>query len=115
MYTFEGDWNGKINIKARSSGKSELLFDANKKKFPKFVQAIPNQLPTESRRLWKKVTEALAANDIDVATENKRILEVKQRKDAKDRADAGVVYEPAHFTLDNDQNWVYNSLLSNRS
>jgi len=44
--------------------------------------------------LWEKVTISLRTDDIDSATESKRSLEDKQRQDAKQRLESGVVYKP---------------------
>ena len=108
-YSVEGEWNNKM------FSKNECIFDASTcNKFPKFVQQIKDQIPTESRKLWQKVTINLAANNIDQATEAKRELENKQRKDAKDRVENGIVYKPKLFHENSDKNWTYNSLLSDR-
>lgn len=40
----------------------------------KFVRPIDLQAANESRHLWKHVTESLEQNDLDKATEHKRIV-----------------------------------------
>lgn len=54
----------------------------------KRCRPIPQQDPFESRRLWKNVTDALAADDIAKATQEKSILEDSQRKEEKRRKSA---------------------------
>lgn len=110
----DGEWNARMFGK-EAGGKNECLFDAHTcKKFPKHVQSIEGQLETESRRMWRKVTDNLRVNNIDQATEGKRFLEDRQRKDARERAEKDVVYKPRLFVEDADMNWVYKSLLSDR-
>ena len=113
-FSVEGEWNSSMFCK-ENGGKSEPFFDAHTcKKYPKYVQVIDGQLATESRRMWKKVTDNLRVNNIDEATDGKRTLEDKQRKDAKDRVESCSTYKPRLFSADSADNWTYHALLSNR-
>lgn len=49
----------------------------------KRCRPIEKQDPLESRRLWKKVTDALAAENIEKATQEKAFLEENQRREEK--------------------------------
>jgi hypothetical protein len=47
------------------------------------------QLPNESRRFWKGVTEAIVERKFGLATTLKQELEEKQRAKAKEREESG--------------------------
>uniref|UniRef100_A0A8C6SGT4 Uncharacterized protein n=1 Tax=Neogobius melanostomus TaxID=47308 RepID=A0A8C6SGT4_9GOBI len=49
------------------------------------------------RRLWKHVTEALRAGNMDEATEHKRHLEERQRSDERQRTATKTLWTPKHF------------------
>nr|CAB3264585.1 oxysterol-binding protein-related protein 9 [Phallusia mammillata] len=113
--TIDGEWNGQMWANY-STGRSECFFDAKKKmKSRKYVRSLERQEPTESRRLWRKVTVSLETNNIDEATDAKRFLEDRQRQDAKNRLETGTVYKPKLFHEDDCQNWIYNTSLTDRN
>uniref|UniRef100_A0A8C6UWQ5 Uncharacterized protein n=1 Tax=Neogobius melanostomus TaxID=47308 RepID=A0A8C6UWQ5_9GOBI len=59
------------------------------------------------RRLWKHVTEALRAGNMDEATEHKRHLEERQRNDERQRTAIKTPWTPKHFNKQGE-GWVYN-------
>jgi hypothetical protein len=60
------------------------------------------------RRLWAKVSDAIAHNDQTRATEEKFVLESAQRRDAKVRAEQNIDYVPKLFKpTDQDCYFVY--------
>jgi len=65
-----------------------------------YVRPIEEQQDVESRKLWNKVTVALKANDQTVATDEKFALEEEQRRQARDREENGLTYEPRYFRQD---------------
>ena len=95
----------------------------------KFVKSISQQEPTESRRLWKDVTEVrtestcieysniqnLKINDIEKATTGKRRLEQKQRDERKYREENKITYQQKLFTKNAKGDWRYNHELKSRS
>lgn len=114
FFSVEGEWNG-IMFSKTSKGKSDCFIDT--KKMPtvhKVVKKIDLQGDMESRRLWKEVTHNLKTNNIDEATKYKRILEDKQRQDAKYRQQNEIKYETIHFKEDESGNWIYSNSLINR-
>ena len=47
--------------------------------------------------LWRKVSEAIANDDQNAATEEKTVLEEAQRAEARIRKETGVEHKPQHF------------------
>ncbi|KAI9359680.1 hypothetical protein DFJ73DRAFT_656471 [Zopfochytrium polystomum] len=71
-----GAWNGKVHACEQT-----LLFDLQQSfTHPKLVSPLPEQSPTESRRLWQGVTEAILRKDFSTATALKREIEERQRR-----------------------------------
>jgi hypothetical protein len=98
IYEIEGKWNEIITIKDLKSKKTTTLFDcfkANPLK-PK-VRELSEQGDFESRKLWIKVTDALAVRDHTVATDEKFKIEESQREATKKRAEDGVDFQPKLF------------------
>ena len=78
--------------------KKTVFFDTHKNKtFKPKVRPIEEQGQYESRRLWKKVTDALAKRDHEVATEEKFKIEDYQRELAKKRLEDDVEFHPKLF------------------
>ena len=57
---------------------------------PKTIRPIEKQLPTESQKLWEKVTNALLSKEYSEANKHKQAIEQKQRDDAADRKRKGI-------------------------
>ncbi|KAK9479681.1 hypothetical protein V1514DRAFT_327859 [Lipomyces japonicus] len=98
LYEITGKWNELLEIKNLKTGKKSVFFDSStaKPQFPK-VRPISEQGPLESRRLWLKVTNALAKQNHDEATEEKFIIEDRQRQETKQREEEGVEWHPRLF------------------
>jgi hypothetical protein len=47
--------------------------------------------------LWSKVTEGIKEKNLDKATENKSVIEEKQRSLAKEREESGIAWSPRFF------------------
>ena len=60
----------------------------------------PEQDEYESRRLWSKVNEAILANDMETATEEKSKVEDTQRMNVRGRMADGIEWVPRFFTRD---------------
>mmetsp|Transcript_24901 Transcript_24901/g.41004 ORF Transcript_24901/g.41004 Transcript_24901/m.41004 type:complete len:548 (-) Transcript_24901:759-2402(-) len=110
LYTIEGYWDSTIRITNYQTGETSVLFE------PKEANAIPKVVPPEdaqeeyeSRRLWSKVTEAIAARDLEAATAAKTVLEEAQRREAKLRAERKEKPHHRLFHLDDDGIWQYNN------
>lgn len=52
-----------------------------------------------SIRLWSKVTAAILKDDMDTATEEKTLIEDRQREEAKQREATGQTYQPKFFDI----------------
>lgn len=61
---------------------------------------------SESRNLWKHVTNALRRRDFETATIEKCKLEDEQRHFAKVRLENDLDWQPNFFRLDRDGQWV---------
>ncbi|XP_014663478.1 PREDICTED: oxysterol-binding protein-related protein 9-like [Priapulus caudatus] len=112
--TISGEWNGIMVSKDEQTGETDVFVDT--KHMPvikKRVRPIAQQLPYESRRLWKDVTAALTIKDVDKATEGKFQLEQRQREEAKERRETGKKWETKLFH-ENGENWIYDSPLQRR-
>lgn len=92
-----GKWNEVIYIKLDSS-KKETFFDTFKAEPVKpIVRPLEQQGDFESRKLWLKVTDALAIRNHEIATNEKFKIEETQREDAKKRVEDGVDFHPKLF------------------
>jgi len=116
---FEGEWNADFHwtetVNGEKCGPSEFV---DTRKIPtsrKLVKTIAQQEPTESRRLWKEVTDNLKINDIEKATTGKRRLEQKQRDERKYRDENRITYQQKLFTKNAKGDWRYNHELKSRS
>ncbi|GMG55737.1 unnamed protein product [Ambrosiozyma monospora] len=98
LYLITGKWNKKMHIKDLATNKETLFFDCDTATplKPK-VRDISEQGEFESRRLWEKVTDALAERNHEVATEEKYKIEDSQRLVAKKREADGVEFYPKLF------------------
>uniref|UniRef100_A0A673HBV2 Oxysterol-binding protein n=1 Tax=Sinocyclocheilus rhinocerous TaxID=307959 RepID=A0A673HBV2_9TELE len=101
----QGEWNGVLEF-TYTSGETRVL-DVNK--LPVTSKRVrPNELqgPYESRRLWQRVTESLKERDMDKATEQKRFLEERQRKEERHRAETQTAWRTKYFER-KGEGWVY--------
>lgn len=97
-FEISGKWNENMTLTNCKTKKSEIFFDcatANPVK-PK-VRDLSEQGDFESRKLWLKVTDALANRDHTVATDEKFKIEEEQRESTKKRGEDGVEFYPKLF------------------
>ncbi|KAK9244272.1 hypothetical protein V1506DRAFT_333728 [Lipomyces tetrasporus] len=98
LYEISGKWNEIMEIKNMKTGVKTVFFDSYKARpQPPRVRPIDQQGPLESRRLWQKVTDALAKTDHTTATDEKFAIEDRQRQEAKKREEDGVEWHPRLF------------------
>ncbi|CAL9729315.1 oxysterol-binding protein homolog 7 [Monosporozyma unispora] len=101
IYEITGKWNDVMyykDLRVKLGAKNKVLFDThNDHPIKPKVRPLSEQGQYESRRLWKKVTDALAKRDHKVATEEKFQIEDEQRKLAKKRVEDGVEWYPKLF------------------
>ena len=76
----------------------EMFFNANRSKpsEPK-VRPIEDQAERESQRLWKKTAEAVKERNHELATDEKTLIEDRQREEAAQRAQDGTEWKPRLF------------------
>lgn len=101
----QGEWNGTLEF-VYTSGETHII---DVTKLPVTRKRVrPNELqgPYESRRLWQHVTESLKERDMDKATEHKRFLEERQRKEERHRAETQTPWRTKYFESKGD-GWVY--------
>ena len=69
------------------------------KRLPRFTVPLDEQGEFESAKLWRKVGAAIDAEDQVAATEEKFVLEERQRNEAKQRKADEVEWVPKFFQL----------------
>jgi len=75
-----------------------MFFNGRKSKStPPLVRPIEDQEERESQRLWQKVVQAVKDRDHEVATDEKTLVEDRQRQEAALRAADGVEWTPRLF------------------
>ncbi|AQZ12393.1 OSH7 (YHR001W) and OSH6 (YKR003W) [Zygosaccharomyces parabailii] len=122
IYEITGKWNDVMYIKdlRDKQATKQVLFDTHhdSPSRPK-VRPLSEQGEYESRRLWKKVTDALARRDHETATREKLKIEDYQRELAKKRLEDGVEFYPKLFrtaTPGEDLNYyIYKHIPNNAS
>lgn len=111
LATISGHWDKECRIKDVKTGEETILFKADaemrSKRLKRYLVPMDEQLPHESKRLWRKVSDAIAREDQVAATDEKTLLEEDQRAKAKERLENNVEYFPELFELDSYGNWVY--------
>lgn len=111
MATIQGHWDKECRIKDMKTGEETVLFkadaDMRAKRLTRYLVPMEKQLPTESIRLWRNVSDAITREDQDAATDEKTLLEERQRSLAKERLENDMEYVPELFELDSYGNWVY--------
>ncbi|KAI0043627.1 Oxysterol-binding protein [Auriscalpium vulgare] len=103
-----GKWSALMEFKNTKTGEKRPLFDAYKNGnniAPKWVPPESEQEPYESRRLWKDLTHAIQARDMDAATEAKSAVENAQRELRTKRDESGKQHQSRFFQLQ-DGRWV---------
>ena len=69
------------------------------KRLPRFTVPLEEQVDYESAKLWRKVGAAIDAEDQVAATEEKFVLEERQRNEAKQRKADEEEWMPKFFQL----------------
>lgn len=104
IYKMEGQWSGKSTITPYGSKTSSPFLDVTSlTPAPMFVKDIEEQGELESRKIWQKVSEAIKANDTNLASLEKTKLETKQREEKAARQEAGQEWEPHYFQWIEDE------------
>ncbi|MCJ1398763.1 hypothetical protein MMC11_001964 [Xylographa trunciseda] len=96
---FDGCWHDQVFYTLTGSKEPVTLVDL-KELFPvpKIIPPEVDQLPNESRRFWRDVTEAILNRQYGAATKLKTELEERQREKAAARKDQNGEWKPRFFT-----------------
>ncbi|CAN6674202.1 oxysterol-binding protein homolog 7 [Trichomonascus vanleenenianus] len=98
LFEISGKWNEVMEIKDTATGvKTELFNTQHARPTPPTVRPVDEQGEYESRRLWKKVTDALTKRDHNTATDEKYAIEERQRRQTRQREEEGVEFHPKMF------------------
>ncbi|XP_029186921.2 oxysterol-binding protein-related protein 11-like isoform X2 [Acropora millepora] len=103
-----GEWNSTMEFSFTSNQEEPKILDT--RKLPVFCKRVcpqSQQEECESRRVWQKVTQALKADNIEAATSAKHEIEEKQRKEARERKEAGTEWKTKLFHR-HGSGWRYN-------
>lgn len=95
----DGQWTDAWQIK---DGKTKAVVDTFDPKVtkttPLTVAPIEQQDHFETRRAWKKVSDAINKGDMDLTSAEKTIIETRQREMRKEEKEAGREWERTFFT-----------------
>jgi len=101
LYTIDGQWTEAWQIKEGQGKKAPVIdtFDPKvTKTTPLTVAPIEQQDHFETRRAWKKVSDAINKGDMDLTSAEKTIIETRQREMRKEEKDSGRDWERKFFT-----------------
>ncbi|ETN73601.1 Oxysterol-binding protein [Necator americanus] len=108
--TVRGEWNSIIMAKP-AYGDEYLFIDVRAQpEMKKECVPVMQQSERESRRLWRHVTAALLRNRINIATTAKRMIEQRQRAEAKQRLESGERWKTRFFSLAPDEREAFSLL-----
>ncbi|XP_026802705.3 oxysterol-binding protein-related protein 11 isoform X1 [Pangasianodon hypophthalmus] len=105
----QGEWNGVLEF-TYSNGETRIIDVLRLPITRKRVRPKEQQGPYESRRLWQHVTESLLQKDMEKATEHKRFLEERQRKEERHRTETETAWRTKYFER-KGEGWVYHKPL----
>ncbi|KAJ3165134.1 hypothetical protein HDU88_004854 [Geranomyces variabilis] len=100
LYTIGGKWTDSMYTTKGSSSSADkkTIFNAATAQVHQMITPPEaEQEEFESRKLWANVTKALAAKNLDAATQEKTAIEDNQRTIVKERAAAGIAWESRFF------------------
>lgn len=112
--TISGKWDGEIMLtEKRTEQKQFLLWNPMKpiieSRLKRYIVPLDRQKDFESELLWLKVSDAIKKSDQQLATDEKSIIENKQRESCNERKAKFIEYSPSLFTYDNEtKEWIYN-------
>jgi len=104
LVTLDGHWDDCVKMKDKKTGVEEVLWEVTDEvrasRLQRFVVPRDEQSNFESEKLWSKVSEAIAKDDQNAATEEKSCLEEEQRAAARDRKERCYDHIPKYFEHD---------------
>ena len=109
----DGEWNGVIYADLPGGHREVFLDTHNLQTVRKKIKRLDAMERHESRLVWRDLTQALRAEDLESATDAKHAVEEEQRAGVRDRTERGEVWQSRHFSLVGEE-WLYNHPLINR-
>ncbi|KAL3841612.1 hypothetical protein ACJMK2_019727 [Sinanodonta woodiana] len=112
LATLEGYWDNEVYFKDKMTGESSQFWCPNAevkaRRLKRYTVPIEIQNDNESERLWKNLSDAIINGDMQKATQEKYVLEERQRQEAKERIIKMVQWVPKLFEQDPiTEDWVY--------
>ncbi|KAH8706914.1 hypothetical protein GQ44DRAFT_716142 [Phaeosphaeriaceae sp. PMI808] len=98
LYKIDGQWTDAWQIKDGKKSVVETFDHSITKTTPLTVAPIEAQDDFETRRAWKKVSDAIIKGDMDATSAEKTIIEIRQREMRKEEKEAGREWERTFFT-----------------
>lgn len=99
IYKAEGQWNDTFQIKDAKTKTVVDTFDhKTTKTTPLTVAEIEDQDDFETRRAWKKVSDAINSGNMELTSAEKTIIETRQREMRQQEKDEGREWERKFFT-----------------
>ncbi|KAJ2160031.1 Oxysterol-binding protein 4 [Coemansia sp. RSA 552] len=103
LYVLKGKWVADSYAVDQKTGEEKILFDVGAKPAADIIiRPVAKQAELESRRVWDKVSTALANGDYDVASREKTALEEAQRALRREREEKNVEWKPSMFVWVDD-------------
>ncbi|KAJ2795772.1 Oxysterol-binding protein 4 [Coemansia guatemalensis] len=103
LFAMKGKWVADSYVVNQKTGEEQILFDVSAQPAADIIiKPVDQQSELESRRVWHKVSEALASGNYDVASKEKTDIEENQRQLRKERAEANTEWKPTLFTWIDD-------------
>ncbi|KAK1290675.1 Oxysterol-binding protein-related protein 4C [Acorus calamus] len=102
FYEIQGHWDKFVTMKDMHSGDVTVLYDAkeviSKLKTP-ILKDAKGVSESESVVVWGGVSLGILSKDWERAREEKRSVEERERRLARERKSRGMVWSPKHFSL----------------
>ncbi|KAK1290964.1 Oxysterol-binding protein-related protein 4C [Acorus calamus] len=102
LYEIQGHWDKFVTMKDMHSGDVTVLYDAkeviSKLKTP-ILKDAKGVSESESVVVWGGVSLGILSKDWERAREEKRSVEERERRLARERKSRGMVWSPKHFSL----------------
>lgn len=99
IYKADGQWNSSFQIKdAKTKSVIETFDHSTVNTTPLTVAPVEEQDDFETRRAWKKVSDAINSGDMDLTSTEKSIIEVRQREMRTQEKNENREWNRAFFT-----------------
>ncbi|KAJ4709256.1 Oxysterol-binding protein [Melia azedarach] len=102
LYEIDGHWDRTVTAKDINNGRSTVIYNAKEVlsglKAP-IVKDMQEVWASESAAVWSEVSQHILNKEWGKATEAKKAVEEKQRKQLRERESAGETWVPKHFSI----------------